>query len=525
MNDGKICVSVCASTADETIENIKQAANVADIVEVRFDCLEKGDIAGAVEKMSAAGIAVPLIATFRATEQGGRQSITLTDRSAFWAGDSSPFWGGDFEEDAFGFSAHWQNKIASYHDFDGVPENLTDIYERLAARDPDVIKIAVATDQITEAIPIWHLLARAKAENKQMIPVAMGEAGKWTRILSLAHGAFLTFAALNSRSETAPGQISAKEMKELYRVEELNTKTAVYGVIGGDTSYSISPMLQNTGFKAAEMNAVFVPLQVGDLDEFMRRMVMPATREVELNFHGFAVTNPHKKAIINYLDHIDETAEKIGAVNTVKVEEGKLFGYNTDAEGFVQPLKKQFGDLAGARIAIVGAGGAARACIYALLAEQAEVTVFARDEEKASKIAEKFGVNWARISNFRSEISNSEDHVSKVETQRSGLHDGNSEKVFSGFDIIVNSTPLGTKGEAENETVAVAEQLEGVRLVYDLVYNPAETRLLREAKSAGVEAIGGIEMLIAQGAKQFEIWTGQTASIEMLREAVSSRFK
>src|SRR5205807_8236437 len=139
----------------------------------------------------------------------------------------------------------------------------------------------------------------------------------------------------------------------------LDPETAVYGLIAGDTSYSISSHLQNTGFKALAIDSVFLPLQVADLDAFMRRMVLPDSREVELNFRGFSVTNPHKQAIIKYLDSIDETAQKIGAVNTVKIEDGKLCGYNTDAHGFIEPLRKQFGDLRNVRAAVIGAGGAA----------------------------------------------------------------------------------------------------------------------------------------------------------------------
>ncbi len=225
----------------------------------------------------------------------------------------------------------------------------------------------------------------------------MGEAGKWTRILGLAHGAFMTYASLDAGSETAPGQVSAEDLIEVYRAKELNEQTEIYGIIGGNTSYSMSPYMHNAAFKSAKLNSVFVPLQVGNLDEFIARMVKPETREIELNFKGFSVTIPHKQNIIKHLDFVDETAKKIGAVNTVKIENGKLYGYNTDAEGFIEPLKNFYGDLKDAKVAIFGAGGAARACVFALTQENADVTIFARNAEKAESLAEEFKVQSSKF--------------------------------------------------------------------------------------------------------------------------------
>src|SRR5688500_14648098 len=150
--------------------------------------------------------------------------------------------------------------------------------------------------------------------------------------------------------------------------------------------------MHNAAFKKAGLNAVFVPLQTADVGTLINRMVRPETREVELNFAGFSVTNPHKEAIIEFLDEIDETAADIGAVNTVKIEGGRLYGYNTDAHGFISTLKSKAGDLTGSRVAVFGAGGAARACVYSLVKEGATVTVFARNEEKAAVLSAKFGV-------------------------------------------------------------------------------------------------------------------------------------
>lgn len=505
MNNGKICISICAKTADELFEQIGRAEPLADVIEVRFDRLEIDEVGKATDLISSrSGLRNKLLATFRSEDQGGNRHLSYQDRVAFWnSGIDRYFVGADFEEDIAEEVASWacEYRIASFHDLSGCPSNLDEISDRLSTTHADVLKVAVQANQITDAIPLWKLLENRTPDAKPLIPIAMGEAGKWTRILALAHGAFMTYASLDVGAETAPGQISAADMIDVFRVKELDRETEVFGIVAGDTSYSVSPWMHNAAFKAATMNRVFVPLQVADLDEFIRRMVRPQTREIDLNFNGFSVTNPHKQAIMRHLDEIDETAAKIGAVNTVKIENGKLYGYNTDAPGFIAPLKATFGDLKNARVAVVGAGGAARSCIFALQQEGADVALFARDTNKAAVLAAEFGIRVKEfeISNLRSEISE--------------------------CDILVNATPLGTKGETQNKTIATAEQLKDVKLVYDLIYNPLDTFLIREATKAGVPAIGGLEMLIAQGAKQFEIWTAETAPLDAMAEAVKKKLK
>ena len=516
MNTGKICVSVCAETADELIEQMSRAEGLADVTEIRFDCLSKSefDILNWKESektfykiLEEKSIKDELIFTFRPREQGGNRDLSLEEREEFWnSGQDS--WGGDFEEDVVENHLQWLYGpvICSYHDFNGVPDNLDEIYERIknANANVDVVKIAVQTADLTDTIPVWKLLKRARSENRQIIPIAMGESGKWTRILGLAHGAFMTYASLDAGSETAPGQVSARDLIEIYRAKELNEETEVYGILGSNTSVSMSPYIHNTAFKYHDLNSVFVPLQVHDLDEFMRRMVKAETREIDLNFRGFSVTLPHKQAIIEHLDFTDETARKIGAVNTVKIVDGKLYGYNTDAPGFIEPLLNSYGDLKDARVAVLGAGGAARACVYALRTAGANVTIFARDLAKAKPLADDFEVDLRELQR------------TKDKGQRTN---------FNNFDILVNTTPLGMKGKADGETPASAEQLEGLKLVYDLIYIPFQTPLMAEADRAEVPKIGGLAMLIAQALEQQRIWTGLEPPMKEMSQAALKRLR
>lgn len=506
MNKGKICVSVCAATADQLFEQIKRAEDLADVIEIRFDCLKESEFNVLNDKsVSALYQKIPKISkdkvflsTFRPKDQGGARELTPEERDYFWNGGYEIGWA-DCEEDYIENSFYWlwEERICSSHDFNGVPENLTEIYERLKASQADTLKIAVRVDDITDSIAVWKLLERAKSENQSIIPIAMGESGKWTRILGLAHGAMMTYASLDATSETAPGQVSAKDLIEVYRAKELNAETDVYGILGSNTGVSMSPYIHNAAFQHHNLNAVFVPLQVQNLDEFMRRMVLPATREIELNFKGFSVTLPHKQAIIKHLDELDETAAKIGAVNTVKIVDGKLYGYNTDAHGFIEPLLNSYGDLKNARVAVFGAGGAARAVVYALRTAGADVTVFARDPSKAESLAGDFQAAAAKLPVVNCELRD--------------------------FDILVNTTPLGMKGKFDHHTPALAWQLEGLHLVYDLIYIPFQTPLMAEADKAEVPKIGGLAMLIAQAIEQQRIWTGLAAPMKEMSRAVLKR--
>ena len=501
MNHGKICISICANTASELFEKISRAEELADVIEVRFDCLGHGELDTALDGLPK--ISKQYLITLRPSDQGGRRALPLSNRIMFWKRAVNALSVHDFLADHeadldFPFGFHSSRVIRSHHFFGESAEDLRTTYFELADINDEIVKIAVDCSHITDTIKVWKLLDSAEKNGGGVIPIAMGEPGKWTRILGPAFGAYLTYAALDAGDETAPGQISAEDLAEVFRVKDLDRNTQVYGIVAGNTSYSVSPWLHNAAFKAAKMNRVFVPLQVADLDEFVRRMVRLETREIELNFAGFSVTNPHKQAIMPHLNEIDDTARTIGAVNTVNVVNGKLFGYNTDAPGFIAPLRAAFGDLKGARVSIAGAGGAARACVYALRRDGAEVIILARDTAKARQLADEFGVG--------------------VEELITGHHSFET-------DILVNTTPLGTKGETVEQTIATAEQLSDVKLVYDLVYNPAETRLLREAKLAGVPAINGLEMLISQGAKQFKIWTGEAAPVAAIAEAVKKRLQ
>jgi 3-dehydroquinate dehydratase/shikimate dehydrogenase len=349
---------------------------------------------------------------------------------------------------------------------------------------------------VTDCAPVLALVGRARRDRVEMIAVSMGEAGLLTRVLAPAFGAALTYGSLERGRETAPGQLSARELLELYRVHSLDGETAVTGLVGSPVSHSLSPHMHNAAFAARDLNAVYVPFDVSDVSAFVRRMARPLTRELRWNLRGFSVTAPHKSAIVKHLDWVEPPAAEMGAVNTVVIEGDGLRGYNTDARAALAPLEGLI-DLKGARVAVVGAGGAARALLWGLRSQGSRATVFARDTERARATAEAFGA-----------------HTEKLEGAG-----------FAGFDLVVNATPLGTRGANEGETPATADRLRGARLAYDLVYNPARTRFIKEAEAAGCETLGGLPMLVAQAAAQFELWTGTAAPAEVMLAAARARLE
>ncbi|MFN2482079.1 MAG: shikimate dehydrogenase [Pyrinomonadaceae bacterium] len=513
----RVCVPVCARRADELRAAIERAAPLADVIELRLDCLDTdAQLDDALRRLPALLRARtrPFVLTFRPAGQGGRRELDAATRLDFWTRRLRPLFDDasarpdfvDLELDLVSDPRRREELlrifdsttlIVSRHDFAGVPADLEKIYTDATSVPRAVTKLAFHAADATDCLPPLRLLERARRDGREMIAVAMGEAGLLTRVLAPSRGAFLTYGSPDDEHATAPGQISAEDLRAIYRIDSISGRTMIAGLVGSPVAHSVSPHMHNAAFAAVGVDAVYLPFEVRDAREFARRMAHPLTRELDWNLRGFSVTAPHKGAIIETLDFVEESAREIGAVNTVVVEGSGLRGYNTDAPASLAPLKGLI-DLVGARVAVLGAGGAARALLRSLRASGALATVFARDASRAHALAERFGAASERIAGAR----------------------------FAGFDAVVNATPLGTRGARESETPATADQLRGVRVAYDLVYNPSETRFMREARGAGCESVvGGLSMLVAQAAAQFELWTGEPAPTEVMRDAAQRRLK
>ncbi len=499
----RICISICEPTVSALENAIRAATEFSGLIEVRLDCLDAFELetsASLIMKLVGQS-ACESILTFRPVGQGGRRQLDDETRHAFWSGAifSESFFDVELEV-AERFNSNgssiplpidWSRTICSHHDFSGVPSNLDQIYDRMAGTPARILKIAVHADDATDCLPVFHLLERARKQGREMIAIAMGNAGIATRILGPSRGAFLTYASLANETATAPGQISAVELRDIYRLENINQQTEVFGLIGMPVSHSVSPRMHNAAFAALAKDAVFIPFEVREVKSFMKRMIHPRSRELDWKVRGLSVTAPHKFAVMDQLDWVEPAAQEMGAVNTIVIDDDELHGHNTDARGFITPLLQKFGDLHAARCAVIGAGGAAKAALWSLRQAGAAATIFARNTAKASSLAERFGASLTKL----------------------------DEATFEGFDVVINATPLGTRGHLMDKTPAVCQQLRGARLAYDLVYNPVETRFLREAREAGCETLGGLAMLVAQAVEQFRLWTGVAAPKDVMYEA------
>jgi 3-dehydroquinate dehydratase/shikimate dehydrogenase len=495
-----VCVSICESDWSSASQAVWEAAKNDALIEIRLDCLTP-ELLQNLEALHEllTTCARPTIVTYRAAVEGGRSGADFETRLRFWReqGFKLPANFVDLELDIAEQlsrepeAVDWSRVICSYHNHGELPENLNEILERLVATRARVLKIAVSVNDAVQCLAVFDLMDQAQRLGREVVAIGMGSAGVATRVLGPARGGFLTYGSLGRERETAAGQASIEELTNVYRVDKLTRETVITGLVGNPVSHSISPHIHNAAFASLGTNAVYIPFEVHDLKAFFRRMVHPRTREIDWRIRGLSITAPHKSEVLAELDWIEPAAREIGAVNTVVIDDDHLSGYNTDASGFIAPLKSRLGSLQNARVAIIGGGGAASAALHSLKQEKALVTVFARDVGKAKEVAER----WA--------------------TQFSELRGA----AFAGFDVVINATPLGTIGPREFETPAIAQQLRGARLAYELVYNPRATQFLREAEVAGCETLDGLPMLLAQAAQQFQLWTGQTANAEVMQRA------
>jgi len=356
-----ICTPITESTPEAFHAAIKEAEAIADCIEARLDYLDSNGLEDILAILGRDDVSKPLILTFRPREQGGQRDLTLDERRAFWSGLPADLLSrmayADLELDLVeSFASQspipWDKVICSFHDFVETPSEISAIFERLKQTQARVVKIATYAKSVTDCSRILDLAGAAGA--RPFIVLAMGPAGIPTRVLALSRGALLTFGSLRPGSESAEGQPTVNDLRELYRADKLNAGTAIYGVIGFPVSHSRSPEIHNRAFARDGINAVYLPFEVQDLGSFVSDIVR------HWNVQGLSVTIPHKISIMEYLDWIDPIASAVGAVNTVVASGERLLGYNTDVGGAMKPLDKRI-DLRGARVAVLGTGGSARA--------------------------------------------------------------------------------------------------------------------------------------------------------------------
>lgn len=368
--------------------------------------------------------------------------------------------------------------ILSSHDFRAT-RKLDETLEKMRAFPADFYKVVSTATTLSDNVTMIKFLAR-ESDKHSLIGMCMGEQGFISRVLGVRAGSVFTFASAGVGEETAPGQATAQELRSVYRIEQVDAATRVYGVAGDPVAHSLSPAIMNAAFRRENVNGVYLALHAKLLKD-----LLTCVREIPI--HGISVTMPYKESILSHLDNTDSHTTKIGACNTVvRAQDGNLYGFNTDAAGIVRPLERRLNTLEDARILVLGAGGAARAAVFGLKERGSEVYILNRSLASAKKLARQARARTIKRADLKK----------------------------LAFDVIINATPVGMLNTRD---CPLKDEEIQARVVFDMVYDPAETRLLQAARAKGIAVIPGIEMFVQQAARQFEIWTGKPApAAEML---------
>lgn len=473
-----LCVTVTAATTAE-LRQRRDAVEEADLIELRLDTVGDPDVAGAL-----AGRRRPVLLTCRPAWEGGHFKGSEEERKRLLA-DAITL-GADYVD--IEWRARFDDLVAqgggrrivlSTHDFDGVPIDLTARLHAMRSTGAEVVKIAATMRSLSDCLPLLEL-GRTDGGSGGLVLVGMGDYGIATRVLPGRFASAWTYAGALSEI----GQLSADTLLKEYRFRSLSDSTAVYGIAGGSVVHSVSPAMHNAAFRERQIDAVYLPfpaVSAADFHAFGRA----------IGISGASVTIPLKVSLFDHVDEVYAIARRIGAINTVRVADGRWLGGNTDATGFLEPLQEHV-ELSGLRAAVLGAGGAARAVTVALSSCGCSVRLHARSREQAEQVA----------------------LLTPVEVGPWPPEPGS-------WDLLINTTPIGMYPRA-GETPIAKEQLTG-RYVYDLVYNPSTTRLLREAAAMGCMPIGGLEMLVAQAREQFQWWTGSKPRAGVMKDAALKR--
>lgn len=518
-----LCVSIFVQDLPQTLRDIARAAEGgADLVELRIDRLTD---AAAVRELAERCI-LPAIVTCRARWEGGQSDLPDDKRLELLAAachgqvryldiEFATARGGD--ELPVG-----RQIITSSHDFHGRPERLHNLLLEMNSGPGAISKIAWTARSVRDCVEAFDILQH---RTKATIALCMGEAGLPSRILAGKFGGFLTFASLDADSATASGQVTLADMKRLYRWDHIGPDTKVYGVVGSPIMHSMSPAIHNCAFDAASHDGVYLPLLVEGSYESFKAFVESWLHHQGLDLAGLSVTIPHKENALRYLREqggkgaqieVEPLAESIGAVNTIVVDRGevetpgtavpvRLRGFNSDYAAILDSITEAMGidrgGLAGLRVGVIGAGGTGRTAVAALAHCGATVTIYNRTVERAKELACEFDGRTGRVSAEAMETLAGAEHDILIQTTSIGMHPKTDASAFD------DNMP----------------RLSPATLVFDAVYNPVETKLLRQARDAGAKTVCGVEMFVRQAARQFELWTGKPAPRDLMRQVVLDR--
>ena len=485
-----ICVSLGRTRHSAFLEGHRQLAEQkAELVELRVDWIRRRPDIGRLLKDRP----TPVVVTCRRKEDRG---LWMGDEDQRRAVLREAIIGGaeyvDIEEDIAKSIPRYgkTQRIVSYHNFDETPGELYDIYERMTQCDPDVIKIVTMANSPTDNV---RILEMAEAAQIPTVAFCMGEFGIPSRILCARTGAPFTYAGFSREREMAPGQLTFAEVRNLYRYNKITKNTKVFGVIGDPIAHSKSPLLHNAAFRKIGFDGVYLPLRIP------ADVLKVSLQEYEkLGFQGFSVTIPHKEDVLDFADSPDVQSDLIGAANTLFKVGTEWHATNTDYDAIIETIndamvaaKLDQPSFKDKRVLILGAGGVARAAACAMQQQDANVVITNRTRNRAKVLAEELGCRTTLWANRGSEQC----------------------------DILINCTSVGMHPNVD-ETPYEQHWLNESMLVFDTVYTPENTLLLKHARLRGCPTASGIEMFIRQAAHQFKLFTGQEPPMEYMIETL-----
>lgn len=487
-----LCVALTEKTTDGMLSAMRELPPEVEIAEIRLDMMESFDL-----RRLCDGRDRQIIVTNRPEREGG--GCTAPESERLDALRTAAEHGADFVDveldavEALGELPAGVRRIVSYHNFRETPADLPDVLQRMLAAEPDVAKIAVRANDIADCAVVFDLLRR-HAARRPVIALSMGEEGLPTRVLAGKFGAFLTFASRGEGAESAPGQVPVNDMLEMYRFPEIGADTQVYGVAANPVAHSMSPPIHNAAFDRLGLNAVYLPLKVAEPRRFLEAFEPHDLR-------GLSVTIPHKETMLELMDEVEDLAARVGAVNTVRIRDGHRYGCNTDVSAAVKSIADAVAraddkKLADCEVLIIGAGGAGRAIAHGLIGRVARLTIANRTVKRAERLAEELGVDGCSLDDIRGRRP----------------------------DVLVNATAVGMWPNVD-ETPAPADMLGPGMVVFDAVYNPVQTRLLREAEEAGAVTASGVEWFVNQAAAQFSLWTDREAPRDVMERVLRERLE
>ena len=470
-----ICLTLSGPTILDNLKALNDNKDCVDICELRLDLLSPSEVCKAADFPSM--VDIPVILTLRRVSDGGKCTLqekarrsllieTMKNGGFSYVDIEDDVKKSDVEEAAHSLG---MKVIRSYHDFEGVPADIFSRVHSLASRG-DVAKIAVTPHSTADVMTLFRINEELKSVPK--IISGMGEWGVATRILYKKMGSILTFGS-NGKA-VAPGMISARELKYLYRADKLNENTGIYGIVGNPVMHSLSPQIHNPGFQRINYNAVYVPFLSDSIRSFLTLAEM-------LRMRGFSVTVPFKVDVVKYLGNITREVKQIGSCNTVVRVPNMWKGTNTDYYGFIHPIEKEIDDGKIKSALVIGAGGAAKAIVWALKMRNVRVMIVNRTKSKADELARLDGVG-----------ADSLDNISRYEGK---------------VDLVVQATNMGLH-PYEDVNPASSFHFSGKEIAYDIVYKPKYTKFLLAAEKAGCALKFGWDMLMEQGKLQFESFTG-----------------